>query len=149
MWRKAEQNGEKRWGCQEKDNISHFPIKSYGFQLFVRLYFIQGTKWVFTLISVLLMPLMVSNTTMRTSKYKIDGSTGQTRLPGKSQLISEKTLAKQWDCHRTTVARLLRRVGIRPYYMGDSKNGLKRYALHEIQTFLEESQVPPQLPDDR
>jgi hypothetical protein len=58
------------------------------------------------------------------------------------KFISEKKLAELWDCHRSTVGRILSEKGIRPYYLGPTKRGLKRYALSDIEVFLNDSKAP-------
>jgi hypothetical protein len=58
------------------------------------------------------------------------------------KFISEKKLAELWDCHRTTVSRILSKRGVRPYYLGPEKKGLKRYALSDIEIFVDESKAP-------
>ena len=58
------------------------------------------------------------------------------------KFISEKNLAELWDCHRSTVSRILNKKGIRPYYLGPKKRGLKRYALSDIEVFVDESKAP-------
>jgi hypothetical protein len=58
------------------------------------------------------------------------------------KFTSEKKLAELWDCHRTTVSRILDKKGIRPYYLGPKKRGLKRYALLDIEVFVDESKAP-------
>lgn len=58
------------------------------------------------------------------------------------RFISEKKLADLWDCHRSTVSRILSRSGIRPYYFGPKRNGLKRYCVSDIETFVKESKAP-------
>ena len=63
------------------------------------------------------------------------------------KFVSEKKLAELWDCHRSTVSRILNEKGIRPYYFGPRKGGLKRYALSDIEMFVDESKAP-QMPDD-
>jgi hypothetical protein len=57
------------------------------------------------------------------------------QLP-KEQFVSLKTLAKQWDCSRTTVTRLLEQAGVKAYYFGCGRTGLKRYLKHDIDSFL-------------
>jgi len=58
------------------------------------------------------------------------------------KFISEKKLAELWDCHRSTVSRILDERGIKPYYFGPGKKGLKRYALSDIELFVNESRSP-------
>lgn len=58
------------------------------------------------------------------------------------KFVSEKKLAELWDCHRSTVCRILSKKGIRPYCLGPKKRGLKRYALSDIEGFLNESKAP-------
>ena len=77
---------------------------------------------------------------MKTKNKQIKTPRGS-KPPERPQLISEKRLAQQWDCHRSTVARLLERAGVRPYYMGYGRNGLKRYSLHEVQAFVEQTRA--------
>ena len=47
-----------------------------------------------------------------------------------------------WDCHRSTIGRILEESGIRPYYFGKTKNGMKRYALSDIEEFIDKSKSP-------
>jgi len=58
------------------------------------------------------------------------------------KFISEKKLAELWDCHRSTVSRILNEKGIRPYYFGSKKRGLKRYAVSDIEMFVDQSKAP-------
>ena len=53
-----------------------------------------------------------------------------------TQLISVKTLAKQWDCSRTTVSRLLEEAGVEPVFLGKGRNGAKRYLKRDVDGFL-------------
>jgi len=52
------------------------------------------------------------------------------------QFVSVKTLAKQWDCSRTTVTRLLDQAGVPAYYFGRGRTGSKRYLKDDIDRFL-------------
>jgi hypothetical protein len=52
------------------------------------------------------------------------------------QFVSVKTLAKQWDCSRTTVTRLLEQAGVKAYYFGHGRTGSKRYLKDDIDRFL-------------
>jgi len=58
------------------------------------------------------------------------------------RFVSEKKLADLWNCHRSTVSRILKRSGIQPYYFGPDRNGLKRYSVSDIETFINESKAP-------
>jgi DNA-binding transcriptional MocR family regulator len=60
------------------------------------------------------------------------------------KFISERTLSEMWDCHRSTIGRILEESGIRPYYFGKTKNGLKRYALSDVEAFIDKSRSPGQ-----
>jgi hypothetical protein len=53
-----------------------------------------------------------------------------------SRFVSLKTLAAQWDCSRTTVARLLEDAGVEAYYFGKGRNGAKRYLRNDVDAFL-------------
>ena len=53
-----------------------------------------------------------------------------------SRFVSLKTLAEQWDCSRTTVARILEEAGVQAYYFGRGRNGSKRYLKDDIDRFL-------------
>jgi hypothetical protein len=53
-----------------------------------------------------------------------------------ARFVSVKTLAKQWDCSRTTVSRLLERAAVRAFYFGRGRNGSKRYLRSDIEAFL-------------
>ena len=50
--------------------------------------------------------------------------------------VSLKTLAKQWDCSRSTVSRLLEQAGVQAYYFGRGRNGSKRYRRTDVERFL-------------
>jgi hypothetical protein len=52
------------------------------------------------------------------------------------QFVSVKTLAKQWDCSRTTVTRLLEQAGVPAYYFGRGRTGSKRYLKDDIDRYL-------------
>jgi len=52
------------------------------------------------------------------------------------QFVSVKTLARQWDCSRTTVTRLLDQAGVPAYYFGRGRTGSKRYLKDDIDRFL-------------
>jgi hypothetical protein len=52
------------------------------------------------------------------------------------QFVSLKTLARQWECSRTTASRLLEKAGIPAYYLGRGRNGSKRYLKEDIDRFL-------------
>jgi hypothetical protein len=52
------------------------------------------------------------------------------------QFVSVKTLAKLWECSRTTVSRLLEKAGVPAYYFGRGRNGSKRYLKDDIDRFL-------------
>ena len=56
-------------------------------------------------------------------------------LAGES-FVSVKTLARQWDCSRTTVSRLLEQAGVPAYYFGRGRNGSKRYRKVDIDRYL-------------
>ena len=58
------------------------------------------------------------------------------REDGVAQFVSVKTLAKRWDCSRTTVTRLLERAGVPAYYFGRGLNGSRRYRRDDIDRFL-------------
>lgn len=91
--------------------------------------------------------LWIVKTVMTTSEIQ-NVSTSQMRNEkhnshqGHHKFISEKRLAELWDCHRSTVSRILHEKGIRPYYFGPKKRGLKRYALSDIEVFVDESKAP-------
>ena len=53
-----------------------------------------------------------------------------------SGFVSLKTLAKQWDCSRTTVTRLLEQAGVQAYYFGHGRTGSKRYLKDDIDRFV-------------
>ena len=52
--------------------------------------------------------------------------------------LSLKTLAKRWDCSRTTVSRILDEAGVEAFYFGKGRNGSRRYLNVDIDHFLEE-----------
>ena len=51
--------------------------------------------------------------------------------------VSVKTLARQWDCSRTTVCRLLEQAGVQAFFLGKGRNGAKRYRKADVDTFLQ------------
>ena len=53
-----------------------------------------------------------------------------------ARFVSVKTLARQWDCSRTTVSRLLEQAGVRTFYFGRGRNGSKRYLRTDVEEFL-------------
>ena len=59
-----------------------------------------------------------------------------TAIKHDTQLISVKTLAKQWDCSRTSVCRLLEEAGVEPVFLGRGTNGTKRYLKRDVDGFL-------------
>ena len=61
---------------------------------------------------------------------------------GDHKFISEEKLAELWDCHVSTVSRILNEKGNRPYYFGPKKRGLKRYAVSDIAIFIDQSKAP-------
>ena len=52
------------------------------------------------------------------------------------QFVSLKTLARQWDCSRTTVTRLLEQAGVPAYYFGRGRTGSKRYRKEDVDRFV-------------
>ena len=57
------------------------------------------------------------------------------------RLVSLKQLAELWSCDRSTVRRRLEAVGIKPIVFNDSRTGLKRYRLSEIESYLARCQA--------
>ena len=57
---------------------------------------------------------------------------------GNNKFISEETLAEQWDCHRATVSRTLEKAGIKPYFLGKEKKGLKRYLVEDVERYIKQ-----------
>jgi hypothetical protein len=53
-----------------------------------------------------------------------------------SRFVSLKTLAKQWDCSRTTASRLLDEAGVPAFYFGRGRNGSKRYLKEDVDRYL-------------
>jgi hypothetical protein len=53
------------------------------------------------------------------------------------ELISLAELEALWHCHRTTVKRRLDAAGVRPYILNPARTGLLRYAIRDIQVFVE------------
>ena len=51
--------------------------------------------------------------------------------------VSVKTLARQWDCSRTTVCRLLEQAGVTAFFLGKGRNGAKRYRKTDVDAFLQ------------
>lgn len=51
--------------------------------------------------------------------------------------VSVKTLARQWDCSRTTVCRLLEQAGVPAFFLGKGRNGAKRYRKVDVDAFLQ------------
>lgn len=72
----------------------------------------------------------------RASRGVHPGSANPNSVDGDAQFLSVKTLAKQWDCSRTTVSRLLGQAGVRAYYFGRGRNGSKRYLKSDVEEFL-------------
>jgi len=58
--------------------------------------------------------------------------------PGGESFVSVKTLARLWDCSRTTVSRLLEGAGVPAYYFWRGRNGSKRYRKADIDRYLSE-----------
>ena len=58
------------------------------------------------------------------------------------QLISTRELAEQWRCYPSTVSRVLEKAGIRPYFLGSGKNGMKRYRKDEVEVFMARRRAP-------
>lgn len=54
------------------------------------------------------------------------------------RFISIKTLARLWDCSRTTVSRLLDEAGVKAYYFGRGRNGSKRYLKEDVDRYLQQ-----------
>jgi len=54
------------------------------------------------------------------------------------RFVSIKTLARLWDCSRTTVSRLLDQAGVRAYYFGRGRNGSKRYLKEDVDRYLQQ-----------
>ena len=52
------------------------------------------------------------------------------------QLVSLKSLATMWDCHRETARRRLREAGIQPVALGRGKNGAIRFRSSEVEEFV-------------
>ena len=59
-----------------------------------------------------------------------------------AKLTSARDLASRWRCHRSTVARILESAGIRPYYLGQGKKGVKRYRQDEVDEFMKGCRSP-------
>lgn len=57
------------------------------------------------------------------------------------RLVSLRQLAELWSCDRSTVRRRLQAAGITPIIFNDSRTGLKRYRLSEIQAYVERCQA--------
>ena len=70
---------------------------------------------------------------MRTRRAQRVDDRGPTHRSG---FVSLKTLAEQWDCSRTTVARLLEEAGVEAYYFGKGRNGSKRYLRNDVDAYL-------------
>jgi len=87
------------------------------------------------------------------TEYRSAGrTTGRTRPIAKSErrarsvseatgadarFVSVKTLAKQWDCSRTTVCRILEQAGVPAYFLGRGRNGTKRYRKQDVDAFVQ------------
>lgn len=54
-----------------------------------------------------------------------------------ARFVSVKTLAKQWDCSRTTVCRILQQAGVPAYFLGKGRNGTKRYRRQDVDAFVQ------------
>lgn len=49
--------------------------------------------------------------------------------------ISAKELAERWQCARTSVDRIARRVGLKRMYLGEGKNGIVRFLRKEVEAY--------------
>jgi len=49
--------------------------------------------------------------------------------------ISPKELSERWQCSRSSVDRIARRIGLTRLCLGVGKNGLVRFVLKEIEAF--------------
>ncbi len=63
-------------------------------------------------------------------------------LHAEAKLASAHELAERWQCYPSTVSRLLKKAGIRPYFLGSGKNGMKRYRLDEVETYMARRRAP-------
>lgn len=53
------------------------------------------------------------------------------------QLVSAKTLAKEWDASSTSVRRWLQAAGIEPVAVGRGRNGAVRYFRSDVQRWMD------------
>lgn len=62
-----------------------------------------------------------------------------------AQFVSVKTLARHWDCSRTTVSRLLEEAGVQAYYFGGGRNGAERLLTRDVDAFPKSVELPRDL----
>ena len=57
------------------------------------------------------------------------------------EFISLLEIAKRWSVSRNIVRRALERAGVRPFYIGDSRNSTLRYAVEDVERFMRSCRV--------
>src|SRR3978361_1020853 len=72
----------------------------------------------------------------KTMAKQLDKSTKQSETK-EQHLVSLKKISADWEVDRATARRLLRDAGIQPLILGNGRNGSIRYALAEIQAWLQ------------
>ena len=57
------------------------------------------------------------------------------KIETKSPYITPSELAQRWQCSRSSVDRIARRVGLTRICLGEGNNGLIRYVKEEVQAY--------------
>lgn len=55
--------------------------------------------------------------------------------------ISGKELAERWQCARTSVDRIARRIGLKRLYLGHGKNGIVRFLRKEVEAYEKKQMI--------
>lgn len=55
--------------------------------------------------------------------------------PSKSLFISPNELSHRWQCARSSVDRIAKRVGLTRMYLGKGRSGMVRYIREEVEAF--------------
>ncbi len=61
----------------------------------------------------------------------------ESHVQTEGHLVSERELAQEWGCHRSTVARLLREADIQAVFLSTKPGGTKRYHRSDVEGFLQ------------
>lgn len=56
-------------------------------------------------------------------------------------LVSPKSLARRWECARSSVDRIARRAGLTRICLGAGRNGMVRFVLAEVERFEQSRRV--------